>query len=308
MLRAFFNMLSRSRLLQRLATGFGPARSVARRFTAGESLDDAVVAVRHLNRLGMDATLNHLGEGVESLDDAKRAADEYVRILRRIHTEGLRASVSIKPSHLGLGFGREFFRARMRDVCAAAADRGIAVELDIEDSSATEDTVAGYHSLLGEFSNLRLALQAYLFRTKDDLAALIERNGRVRLIKGAYDEPAEIAWKKKDDVDASYARLIERSFGDEALRDGFHPAFGTHDHVLIGEVCRMAREKGVGSDRFEFQMLLGVRRDWQEKLAREGYRLRVYVPFGTEWYPYFMRRIAERPANLLFTLRALFGK
>lgn len=308
MLRAFFNALSRSRTMKRMAAGFGPARRFARRFTAGETLDEAVAVVRELNARGMDVTLNHLGESVAAEKDARRAAEEYVRILERICDEGLRATVSVKPSHLGLEFGTEFFEARLREVAKAAAKLGNQVEVDIEDSSTTDATLEAFHAVLGATGNLRLALQACLRRTGEDLEGVSLRGGTVRLVKGAYDEPATVAWKKKADVDASYFRLVDAMMPNGTPGAGEDPAFGTHDHRMIAKASELAAERGVAKDRFEFQMLLGVRRDLQLRLAGEGFRVRIYVPFGTEWYPYFMRRMAERPANALFGLRAMLGK
>ena len=308
MLRVFFSTLSNSVMMRRFAVRFGLGRRIARRFIAGETLDDAVEAVRKLNEAGMEATLNHLGEKVNSREDARRAAVEYGAILERIHGEGLRSTVSIKPTHLGLDFGEEFFRENMAKVLQRAGELCIGVEMDIEDSPTTDATLGVYRSLLEEHGSLRIALQAYLFRTADDLESVIGKGGSVRLVKGAYNEPRDVAWKRKDDVDAEYARLIVRMLEPAALEKGFYPALGTHDHRLIERAMDVAAERGVGRDRFEFQMLLGVRRDWQQRLVTEGFRMRIYVPFGTQWYPYFMRRRTERPANVLFMLRAMLGK
>jgi proline dehydrogenase len=308
MLRTFFVTLSHSRLLRWLCAHFAPARQIARRFIAGESLDDAVLVVKKLNRLGMAATLNHLGEKVRSRDDAHRAAEEYIRILERIKSEGLDATISIKPTHLGLDFGPEFFEENLGRIAKVAASLGNSVEVDIEDHPTIDDTIAAFLNCHQEYKNLRLALQAYLFRTSDDLQKLIEHESSVRLVKGAYDEPSELAWKTKEEVDENFVRLIEQSFKREARVNGFQPAFGTHDHNLIDHAVDAADKLCIDKKEFEFQMLLGIRRDWQERLAGEGYRLRIYVPFGSQWYPYFMRRLAERPANVLFMMRAMVGK
>lgn len=308
MLRTLFMTLSHSATLRWLCAHFGPARRISRRFIAGETLDQALAVTRDLNRAGMTVTLNHLGEGVATRDDAQRAAQAYIEILQRIAREDVDATISIKPSHLGLGFGQAFFEETLEKVVQKAAELGNWVEVDIEDHLTTEETLGAFHRLLENHSNLRVALQSYLMRTAGDLERLIAKGSSVRFVKGAYDEPAEVAWKKKRDVDAGYARLIERSLAPDALNSGFYPAFGTHDHRLIAQTMERAEQQGVEKNRFEFQMLLGVRRDWQEKLAREGYGVRIYVPYGTQWFPYFMRRLAERPANVWFMVRALFGR
>lgn len=307
-MRAFFNALSRSERLQRMTVGFGPARRIARRFTAGESLDDAVAAAAGLNSRGMEVTLNHLGEHVASEADARRAAAEYAELAQRIGREGLRASISVKPSQIGLGLGQGFFRSRMEEVLEAAGPLHVLVEVDMEESAFTDATLSAFHGLLGRSCGMRIALQAYLFRTEQDLAGLIRRGSSARLVKGAYDEPPSLAWQKRSEVDRSFERLVQASFGPEPAASGFYPAFGTHDHRLIARACDLAAERGIDKSRFEFQMLLGVRRDWQERLAAEGFRVRVYVPYGSHWYPYFMRRMGERPANMLFVARAMFGK
>ncbi len=308
MLRTLFNSLSRSTAMQRLAAGFGPARRIARRFTAGETLDDVVEKVKELNGRGIGAILNHLGEGVAARADARGAADNYLRIARSADASGLDATLSIKPTHLGLGFGGDFFHETMAGLVEKVSRSGRGIEVDMEDSSLTDATLKVYLSLLGRGgAGLRIALQACLFRTEKDLDALIGRGGAVRLVKGAYDESADRAWIRKDDVDESFARLVEASFGDAARARRFRPAFGTHDLALIEKICAVAAACGARREDFEFQMLLGVRRDLQQRLADDGYRVRVYVPFGSHWYPYFMRRIAERPANALFVARAMLG-
>ena len=308
MLRRFFITLSHSEAMRRLVTDFGPARGTARRFIAGETLDEAIAVVRGLNAKGILATLDHLGENVASREDAQRAAREYEDILQRIAAEGVQSTISVKPTHVGLDFGEDFCCETMQAIIQTAQSLGNTVEVDIEGSEYTQSTLDVYHCLLDEFQNLRLALQSYLFRTDEDLKSLIARGSSVRLCKGAYDEPPNIAWKEKSEVDASYARLMDLMLSDQAAENGFYPALATHDHTLILRAEREVTRRGIGKDRFEFQMLHGVRRDWQRRLASDGYRLRIYVPYGTQWYPYFMRRLAERPANVLFLARAFLGK
>jgi proline dehydrogenase len=307
-LRSLFLTLSRSDTLRDWMVHFGPARRMARRFIAGETLDEAVAVARQLQAQGILTTLDHLGENVATPGDAERAASEYQALLQRIAAEGLPATISVKLTHIGLDFGEEFCCARLRSIAETAQSLGNTLEVDIEGSAYTQATLAVFHSLLDDYYNLRLALQAYLFRTEADLKRLVERGSSVRLCKGAYDESPTIAWKKKADVDASYARLMDMALGEEAQATGFYPALGTHDHNLIMRAELEAARRDIARDRFEFQMLHGIRRDWQQRLARDGYRVRVYVPYGTQWYPYFMRRLAERPANVLFIARAFLGK
>jgi proline dehydrogenase len=308
MLRRTFITLSRSEAMRRFMIHFGPARRTARRFVAGELLDEAIAVARQFTAAGIWATLDHLGENVSTPEDARRAAGEYEDILKRIATEGVQATISVKLTHVGLDFGKDFCLGLMRTILQTAQSLGNMVEVDIEGSDYTQSTVDLFHCLLDEHQNLRLALQTYLFRTEEDLKGLIERGSSVRLCKGAYDEPAAIAWQKKSEVDANYARLMDLALSEEALGRGFYPAFGTHDHRLILRAEREARKRGIAKDAFEFQMLYGIRRDWQERLAADGYRLRIYVPYGTQWYPYFMRRLGERPANVLFLARAFVGR
>jgi len=307
MIRHLLITLSRSQAMHRFMTQFGPARRAARRFIAGETLDEAIAVVRDLNSRGILATLDHLGENVASREDARRAAREYDELLQRIAHEGVQSTISVKLTHVGLDFGEDFCCDAMRGIVQTAKSVGSIVEIDIEGSEYTQHTLNVFHCLLDEYQNVRLALQAYLFRTEEDLRELIERGSSVRLCKGAYDEPAAIAWKDKADVDDSFARLMDMMMSEDALQNGFYPALATHDHLLILRVERAVTRRSISKDRFEFQMLHGVRRDWQQRLAADGYRLRVYVPYGTQWYPYFMRRLAERPANMFFMARAFLG-
>lgn len=308
MLRSLFISLSHSEAMRRFVTHFGPARRMARRFIAGETLDEAIAVVRELNGRGILATLDHLGENVAIQEDALRTAREYQELLLRIAAEGIQSTISVKLTHVGLDFGEDFCCDRLRDIVETAHSLGNVVEIDMEGSPYTQSTLNVFHRMLDENQNLRLALQAYLFRTEEDLGGLIERGSSVRLCKGAYDELSTIAWKKKAEVDASYGRLMDLMFSERATENGFYPALGTHDHVLIQWAEREVARRDISTDRFEFQMLHGVRRDWQQRLAADGYRVRVYVPYGTQWYPYFMRRLAERPANVLFMTRAFLGR
>lgn len=306
-LRHLFIVLSQSARARQLMIQYGPARKRARRFIAGDTLDEAIVVVRELNRSGIQVTLDHLGENVASQEDAWHAAEEYQQLARRIAREDLQSSISVKPTHLGLDFGEDFCYSQLRAILHTAQQFNLTVEVDMEGSAYTQSTLNIVHRLLNDYRNLRVALQAYLFRTEEDLKHLITCGGSVRLCKGAYDEPSTIAWRSKKDVDASYAHLMLMMLSEQALQNGFYPALATHDHNLILLAEREAVRRNMSRDQFEFQMLYGVRRDWQRRLAMDGYRVRVYVPYGTQWYPYFMRRLAERPANVLFITRALIG-
>lgn len=308
MLRTVLIRLSQSRRLQHLVAHQHLARDMARRFVAGETLDHAVAVVRGLNQRHILATLDHLGENVTRQEEAQRATQEYCDLLHRIAVERLESTISVKPTHVGLDFGVDFCFEQMRSIVATAADLGLTVEVDMEGSPYTQATLDVFHRLLDGHRNLRVALQAYLFRTGDDLHRLVERGSSVRLCKGAYDEPATVAWRTREAVAASYSRLMDTMLSDHARQKGFYAALATHDHNLILQAERTVRRRGIGQHEFEFQMLHGVRRDWQQRLAADGYRVRVYVPYGTQWYPYFMRRLAERPANLLFMARAFLGR
>lgn len=306
-LRPFFIALSQSARARRLMMHYGPMRRLARRFIAGETLDEAIAVVQALNRSGIQATLDHLGENVASQQDARRAAEEYQQLVQRIARAALQSSISVKPTHVGLDFGEDFCYAQLRAIVHTARQFDLTVEVDMEGSAYTQSTLNIVHQLLNEYRNVRVALQAYLYRTEQDLKSLIQRGGSVRLCKGAYDEPSTIAWRRKEDIDASYACLMLMMLSEQALQNGFYPALATHDHHLILQAEREVIRRHIAKDQFEFQMLYGVRRDWQRRLARDGYRVRVYVPYGTQWFPYFMRRLAERPANVLFITRAWIG-
>lgn len=309
MLRSIFIRLSTSDMIRCLVTGFGPTRRTARRFVAGETLDEAVVVVKELNGRGIKAILNHVGESVTTQDEAGQAAKEVQALLQRIAAEGLDSTISLKPSHVGLTFGRDFCYENIADIVQTARQCGLTVEIDIEGSADVEDTLSIYHQLLDTFGGgIRQAIQSYLHRTPADVQRIIERGGGVRMVKGAYQEPPEIAIQGKREINQATVRLMEPFLTPEARENGAYLALGSHDPVLIEWLLRETEEQGIGKDQFEIQMLLGVRRDEQQRLADLGYQIRVYVPYGDAWYPYFMRRLAERPANVLFILRAFFGK
>lgn len=298
--------LSRRSDIRRWAMTSPLARSVARRFVAGETTESALAVAAGLNQRGLTATLNLLGEDVTGPAAAERAAEEYVALAEEIERRELTANLSIKPSQMGLNLpdGPRLAAGHLRRVLQAAAPRGMFTRLDMEGSDTTQATLDLLWRLRDEgFTEVGPVIQAYLYRSPEDLAALCRRQVRVRLCKGAYAEPPEVAYPRKADVDAASARLTEY-----VLRRGHYPALATHDERLIAHACEVASRQGITPDGFEFQMLYGVRRDLQARLTRDGYQVRVYVPFGDEWYPYFLRRMAERPANLLFVLRSLAGR
>ena len=309
MLRNFFIGLSTSELARSFVTRFPPARATARRFVAGETLDEAVAVVKDLNSRGIKAILNHVGEAVTSQVEAEEAAREMQVILGRIGKERLDADITFKPSHVGLTFGREFCFENVAGVVQQATQMGVSVEIDVEASPDVDDTLFIYHRLLETFGgDIRQAVQTYLFRTPADVQKIIDSGGGIRLVKGAYQEPPELAYQKRDEIIDASERVMDMMLSPEAIEKGAYLALGSHDPVLIEALLREATARNIPPSRYEIQMLLGVRRDEQERLAQEGYQVRVYVPFGSAWYPYFMRRLAERPANVLFMARALFGK
>ncbi|MFN8455023.1 MAG: proline dehydrogenase family protein [Anaerolineae bacterium] len=309
MLRNFFIRLSAGNSARRFVTHFGPARVAARRFVAGETLDEAVAVVKALNRRGITAIINEVGESVSTQAEAGQAAAVFHQILARIDSEGLQADISLKPSHVGMSFGADFCYENVADVVQAAQKYRNLVEIDMEGSPDVDATLGVYHRLLDTFGNgIRLAIQSYLYRTPADLQRLIEHGGSARLVKGAYREPPEIAYQSKEEINQASIRAMELFLTPEARAKGAYLILGSHDPELIEWLIQTAKARGIGQQEFEFQMLLGVRRDEQQRLADLGYKVRVYVPFGSAWYPYFMRRLAERPANVLFMARAMLGK
>jgi proline dehydrogenase len=306
LLRTLFLALSRSRTLQQAMVSLGPARSMARRFVAGERLEEAITAVEGLNGQGLLATLDHLGENVTSETEARDAAHELLDLLAAIDASGLRAGVSVKLTQLGLDLNPALAAESVEQIVARAAEAGRFVRIDMESHEYVQPTLDLFEGLWGRYKNVGVVIQSYLYRSAGDVARLVELGASVRLVKGAYDEPPEVAYPDKADTDASYVRLMEQLFSEEAQASGVYPAIATHDTVLIDWAKDHAQQHGILPERFEFQMLYGIRTGLQRQLAAEGYRVRAYVPYGEQWYPYLMRRLAERPANLLFLLRNLF--
>ncbi len=274
---------------------------LARRFVAGETFEDVVPVVRRLNERGLHATVNMLGEHVKDRAAAVRAAREYLTVLDHIQRTGVDSNLSIKPTQMGLEISDEFCYQTLLPVVARAAEYGIFVRLDMEGSAYTQRTLDLFFRLYEHYRNVGVVIQAYLYRSERDIDELNRVRARVRLCKGAYKEPARIAYQKMDEIRKNFLKLAEK-----LLLHGHYPALATHDDRLIEPIKRMVAEKGIGRDQFEFQMLYGLRPEAQERMAQEGYHLRVYVPYGPHWLPYFYRRLRERKENVWFVLKALF--
>ena len=297
MLRSALLYLSNQPRVFSFVRNNGLAKKFASRFVAGETLDEALDAVRGLNARGIRASLDLLGESVTNEREARGTRDAYLEILSRIHAQKLDANVSVKLTAMGLDISEELCVTLMQDVLARAQECGSFVRVDMESSEYTDRTLHLFeHRLYPHYrKHVGIVLQSYLYRTFTDIEYANKLCSRVRLCKGAYKEPASVAYPEKKDVDANYVKCMH-----ELLLHGNFPGIATHDPAMINETKRFARENDIVPSRFEFQMLYGVRRDLQERLVREGYGMRVYVPFGTQWYPYLMRRLAERPANVAF--------
>ncbi len=303
MLKRSLLFLSDSPTARSMVTGAPLSRRLAERFVAGDTLENAVTAARALNDAGLLVSLDYLGEAVSSRAEAEAAADMAIRTLERVCRERLEANISLKPTQLGLELDAELCRqnvARVLDRARELTPAGpVFVRLDMENSEYTEGTIWLVEELWeAGYRNLGTVLQSYLRRTPDDVERLNRLGARVRLVKGAYQEPEELAFPDKADVDRYFVEEMKT-----LLKHGNYPAIATHDEAVIDATRRFAWETGIGKDAFEFQMLFGVRRDLQNRLREEGYTVRIYVPFGDSWYPYLMRRMAERPANLLFLAR-----
>ena len=301
MLRSLLLYLSEKEAPKELLTGHTWGRRLAARFIAGESPQDAVRAVRALNAEGFEATLDCLGESVHDASAAKEACEVYLGVLDRLAAERLRSHVSIKLTQLGLAIDEALTLRHLAALTERAQKLGNFIRIDMESSAYTESTLRVFRQLNAPRETLGMVIQSYLRRSEQDVADLVKCGARIRLVKGAYQEPAEIAFPHKSDVDAKFFRLMKMMLAS----DNFH-AIATHDDRMIAATLAFARERSLAADRFEFQMLYGIRRQLQRDLLKQGYRVRVYVPYGKQWYAYFMRRLAERPANLIFLLRNFF--
>jgi len=292
--------LSRQDWLKEFAAKFGLFRKLTTRFIAGETVDEAVAAIRDLNAHSCTASFDHLNESVGAVAETEAEVREYLDVLARIAETGIDSNVSIKLSQFGLEIDPELAYRNARRIVADAVSRGNFVRVDMEGSSVTQATIDIFKRLRAEFglNDVGIVVQSYLYRTMDDVRDLLQIPARIRLCKGAYNEPPEVAYPDKKDVDDNYVRLMQ-----VLLTSGVYHGIATHDPKMIDATIAFAQREGVGKDAFEFQMLYGIRRDLQLQLARDGYRMRVYVPYGKHWYPYFMRRLAERPANIWFVLK-----
>ncbi|MBE3096720.1 MAG: proline dehydrogenase family protein [Planctomycetes bacterium] len=301
--RTLFHSLAGSRTIEKLASRYGMSRptSFGRRFIAGESLDEAIAAARAIQSNGMRVTLDQLGESVTTLAAADAATRVYLALISAIVASGVERNVSIKLSQLGLEIDRAVCTDNVRRILETSRPHGFFVRIDMEASPTVPMTLEILNTLWDHgYRHLGPVLQAALYRSEEDARALGAKGMRIRIVKGAYKEPKSVAHQSKADVDAAYQRIMEG-----LLRDGAFPAIATHDMALIEAAKRFATEHGIARDRFEFQMLYGIRRDLQATLVSEGFGMRLYVPFGKQWFPYFMRRLGERPANVGFVLRAL---
>ncbi len=298
--------LSRSSRLRVAFARFRFARRISRRFVAGETQQDAIDAIRRARDLGLLATVDHLGENVTRRGEARAAAEEYLQLLDRIAESGVTAYVSLKLTQMGLDLGTDVAAEHVRLILDRARQHDNFVRIDMESSAYTQRTLDLYESLRqAGYDNVGVVIQSYLRRSLSDVRQLVALGANVRLCKGAYQEPATVAFPRKRDVDESFLECARLLFGPQARQNGAYAAIATHDERIIAGARALAAEAGLSQTDYEFQMLYGVRRDLQLRLVQEGYRVRVYIPYGTEWYPYFMRRLAERPANVVFLARSL---
>lgn len=312
MLRSFFIFLSKADWAKNLISNWGLIWRMANRFIAGEKLEDAIAAVKDLNVKGINATLDHLGEHTIQKSDAVRASHDILEMIASIDKHQIRSGISIKLSQIGLALGENFCFENMVAILEQAHLKNIFIRIDMEDSSTVDATLRIFHRIHSEreFTKVGLVIQSYLYRSEADVHELLKTGTKIRLCKGAYKESPDVAYPAKKDVDANYDRITKmlldasrRSNAPDASEDGRVPpipALATHDLRRIEFAQKYADSIQLPKSRFEFQMLHGIRRDIQEKLVKDGYLVRVYVPYGTQWYPYFMRRLAERPANVWF--------
>lgn len=304
--KSFFHLLAGSQGLKSAASKYGMRRdtSFARRFIAGESIDEAIPAARAIEATGLTVTMDLLGESVTSSAAASAATNGYMDVMRKIDEAGIGKNVSLKLTQLGLDIDRATCVDNLRRILDDATARQFFVRIDMENSPYTERTLEIFETLWGiGYRNAGVVIQSCLKRSEADIRRVNTLGARVRLVKGAYKEPAEVAFQQKSDVDAAYVSLAKL-----LLTDGVYPAIATHDETMISAVNAFAAAQGIARDKYEFQMLYGIRRDLQASLRAAGHPVRVYVPFGKEWFPYFMRRLGERPANIGFVLKGILGE
>jgi len=294
--------LSRQEGLKDLATRIGYFKRLTTRFVAGDDIDETISYIRQINAENCTASFDHLNEAVGSAGEAEQEVAEYLNILAKIDEQRVRSNVSIKLTQFGLGLDPELAYQNARRVVEEAHRRGNFVRVDMEDSAVTQVTIDIFKRLRSEFdlNTVGIVLQSYLYRTYEDAQELLKLPARIRICKGAYNEPPEVAYPAKKDVDANYVKVMQLLLGS-----GIYHGIATHDPKMVDATINFATREGIGKEKFEFQMLYGIRRDLQRQLARDGFNVRIYVPYGKHWYPYFMRRLAERPANIWFVLKNL---
>ncbi|MEJ9228488.1 proline dehydrogenase [Peribacillus butanolivorans] len=301
-LRNLFLFLSKNKNMTKAAKKYG-LRFGASRFVAGESLDMAAAAIADLNRKGLSVTIDYLGEFIDNEQEAKEMADQCIEAIRMISEKNLDSQLSLKLTSMGMDISEQVVMNNMRRILEEAKIHRVFVTLDMEDFPRCQPTLDVFKNLKAEYNELGTVIQAYLYRTEKDIEELNAYNPNLRLVKGAYKEPREIAFPEKIDVDDNFKKIIKKH-----LLNGNYTAVATHDDKIIDYTKSLVKEQGISHDQFEFQMLFGIRDEKQLELVKEGYKVRVYVPYGTDWYGYFMRRLAERPANIAFVLKGLFKK
>lgn len=301
MLKSILLYLSRRKLIQAFMVNFWITRRVVNRFISGEELEDGLNTVRKVNSDGAIATIDHLGEEVSESEEAIAATEVYLNALDQIKEMGVDTNVSVKPTQVGLKISKELCEQNFTKIIERAKRYNNFIRMDMEGSDCTQDTLDVFQSLRKKYDNVGIVIQSYLYRSERDVEEVLKLGGRIRLCKGAYKEPKEIAFPKKRQVDESFVKLMEKM-----LSSGIYHGIATHDERLIEKTKEFTRKNNIPQDKFEFQLLYGIRTELGHRLIKEGYRVRIYVPFGRQWYPYFMRRLAERPANLFFFLKNFF--
>ncbi|WML47042.1 proline dehydrogenase [Neobacillus sp. PS3-34] len=301
-MKNFFLFLSKNRSLTKMAKKYG-LRFGAGRFVAGETIDQAVQVIKDLNQKGLAVTIDYLGEFVDNAAEANEMADNSIKAIHAIGREGLNSQLSLKMTSIGIDISDELVMNNMRRILEAAKEYNIFVTIDMEDYSRCQKTIEVFKELRKEFDNVGTVLQAYLFRVENDVEDLNAYHPNLRLVKGAYKESPEVAFPEKKDVDENYKKIIKQH-----LLNGNYTAIASHDEAIIEYTKQLVKEHNIPNNQFEFQMLYGIRPERQLELVKEGYTMRVYVPFGTDWYGYFMRRLAERPANVAFVLKGMVKK
>ncbi|GIN89047.1 proline dehydrogenase [Siminovitchia terrae] len=301
-MRNFFLFLSKNKFLTRTAKKYG-LRFGAARFVAGETIEQAVAVIKELNRKGLKVTIDYLGEFVDNKKEARRMVDNCINAIEVIGREKLDSQMSLKLTSMGMDISDDFVMANMREIMDAANKNKVFVTIDMEDYERCEKTLQIFKQLSREYDNIGTVIQAYLFRTFEDMKELDAYAPNLRLVKGAYKESSEVAFPDKSDVDENYKKMIQMH-----LLHGHYTAVATHDDAIIEFTKQFVKDNDIPNNQFEFQMLYGIRSERQLELAKEGYTMRVYVPYGTDWYGYFMRRLAERPANVSFILKGMFKK